>query len=142
MDKCISFEEWDNETFVRNIAKFDEAERRACFEAARRGMIPADRAVEIPDVSEWPEWATSVVTVWSRQKEKWTTEISRISKLVPAWVPKDWEPVIFAKPEDDTTLHGVYFGGEIHYGDLYYTARGMRYTKFDPAKIGRPWSEI
>lgn len=61
---------------------------------------------------------------------------------IPAWKPKDGEQVIFAKPEDDTVLLGVYYKGEIHCGDLYYTADGMRYAELDIAKLGKPWSEI
>ncbi len=118
------------------------------FAAGRVGMIPEDETVRIPPVSEWPNWAVGIEMTFTQQDSLGSQSSVQCKKLLyiprptPAWVPQDWEPVIFAKPEDDTTLHGVYFKGEIHFGDIYYTASGMRYAKFDASKIGKPWDEI
>lgn len=105
------------------------------------GYFKPGEEVEIRDKGSDGDFMCAEIVVLN--KDAIPVNHNRIEiRRIPAWKPKDWEHVIFAKPEDDTVLLGVYYKGEIHYGDLYYTADGIRYAELDVSKLGKPWSKI
>ena len=77
---------------------------RGVVHGARLHMIPEDEAGIIPKLEDWPEWAKSYKVYGrfedgNRYSVELDKEIASIPRPIPEWVPKDFEPVICAKPE-------------------------------------------
>lgn len=148
--KAITFEEWWEKTVGTGV--WTTLERMAAhdaFHASRVGMVPEDECVRLPKMEEYPEWATSVVLVWSRQEEPWTTEIGRVSRPTPAWTPKVGDAVFFSVTVSLSVGDVVCVGIVSDVNSKGYCAvnndKTTHYKKvkpFDATKIGKPWDEI
>lgn len=148
MDKLMSYEEWlrswDRGIFMRE-AMIDGGIPKELWYAARQGMIPADRAIEIPDVSEWPEWAEEVRVFFSNSKDgdaHYGTFIRTITRPVHVWVPKEGEPVFVGNSVSVGIVERKMDSGRIKIQGYVFPTEEENLKPFDPAKIGRPWSEI
>lgn len=147
--KSLTFEEWDS--LATNLATDDGPFWEALFNAARQGMIPADRAIEVPDVGEWPRHATAIrVTYdWDCVDEAiGAPVIAVIPRPVPAWTPKVGDAV-FANDTEDSgyiltlKIHDIDDEGRCEMVDHFGTWWHRTHLKlFDQAKIGLPWEEI
>lgn len=159
MDKALTFEEWRKEYNTRYKGILNEDMALMVWDAARIGMIPADRAVEIPDVSEWPEWAKTVCLFYSEYVDKYGGYIcrdgdiiTRITIPVPAWVPKVGDRVFALVVRIDEGKEKRFVGiDEIASFDasVYPVMKSNGYAAdpkfikpFSPEKIGLPWEEI
>lgn len=115
---------------------------------ARIGYLLADRAIEVPEVGEWPERATHADLCFSRQVNGCEFIERRLSipRPVPAWfVPNNGDAVFFMY--NDCLMVGKV--KEHHRNGLDVECNGEIFPcsdngvkKFDPAKIGLPWEEI
>ena len=119
-NNAMTFEEWwTSKPMYKDLKEAFEA----TFNAGRIGHLPADRAIEVPDVGEWPEWATAIQTryvnipksdyedgdYWDRttgcggsKALGWTdqwTEIQFIPRPVTEWVPKAGDAVFVNHPQ-------------------------------------------
>lgn len=69
-EKAMTFEEWwdSPETDAEVREGFSRDDAIVLWNAARQGMIPAHKAVVIPEVWEWPEDATHVELVYINER--------------------------------------------------------------------------
>jgi len=120
------------------------------FLLARRGTIPAEGAISVPDVGEWPEWADEIRVVYAHNSGRVVYRvpiIKIIPRPIPAWTPKVGEVVFFRDPNmvHVAVIHGIDRGirYEVQKADGQFDGGTITTIKpFDPAKIGKPWSEI
>ncbi len=148
--KPMTFEEWDFEFNGNDNRDETEMIRRGWFNAARIGMIPEDGAIRIPPEKEWPEDALAIKVEYvtkARLAAISPWEIKIIPRSKPAWAPKVGEAVFM----DDRDQSGHILVGVVasFNGDGYAmvgtpdTHWYLDYLKpFNPAYIGKPWSEI
>lgn len=148
-----TFEEWWERFPVDNRLSGPKKDFESIFKSAREGMIPADRAIEVPDVGEWPEWADCVVLHYGGCNVQ-VSNIAVIPRPVPTWVPKVGDAV-FALDTNQTTVivaivkeiknqHDAiidYFG-RICVHAVSFSGSKIFCKPFDASKIGKPWSEI
>lgn len=154
----MSFEEWiadySDRVDTSTSAWTDDA--KDAFESARLGMIPAENAVVIPPVSEWPVWSKGIVAVHSNDSrsecEDWPESdgyVAFIDKPVPAWVPKVGEAVFVVRGTDvDVSVcrfshvdeHGIWRVVTVKGQEQGFTDSLVK--PFHPDHIGKPWGEI
>ena len=146
-NKPMTFEEWFNENGRRIEERICQLER--CFNDARIGYIPADRAIEVP--SDWPKWADCAALFWLDDDDpRSTTGMAefagvRVSRPVPAFVPVCGDPVFFMY--NDCLMVGKVVqhhrnGLDVECNGEIFPCQDSGVKKFDPSKIGLPWSEI
>lgn len=158
-DKMLTFEEWAKKHCIQ-----DELNINAVFEDARVGMIPAENAVVIPPVSEWPEWATGVRMVfeeggaWNTPTSTGVSSTSQRIKTVPeTHIPRP-KPVWVPQVGDRVFLLWDFIGCPyVQVGKLVQVnginvqvlvdgverAWGLANVKpFHESHIGKPWDEI
>lgn len=146
-EKVLTFEEWAKKHCIQ-----DELNIKEVFEDARQGMIPAENAVAIPPVSEWPEDADYVALFWYNGHvgiDEGETAIKLIPRPKPVWTPKAGEAVFTNGDDGEGVLYAVV--------TEVVTGEGVRVTfpdgdyglyDFDRVKpgnmkyFGKPWSEI
>lgn len=147
--KALTFEEWyekEGQAYVEEVV-------RKSWNAAREGMIPADRAIEVPDVGEWPAGSKGISIRFADYDEEYFDDlvagwnIKYIPRPVPAWVPKVGDPVFAVFGESTECRFSVarYEGnGRVTWpnGRLSEVGEVDRCKPFDASKIGKPWSEI
>lgn len=152
-EKTIEFEDWKKYLGIYVGAKWSlevtKDELEDWFRVARQGMIPADRAVEIPEV--WPDgydgirvaFGISVLPEPPRQQF-----IAWIPKPISAWIPRVGDPV-FVDYDRGGDIRVYRFEGMDGEKEMYIGPYGDRTMclpserkPFDPAKIGKPWSEL
>lgn len=122
------------------------------FASGRQGMIPAENAVVIPDVSEWPDDAIAIHFSYASATACYSGMqiISRIPRPKPVWVPKVGEAVFFCTTDLTGQVARV-IGFEIDHPNCWSVINADGNTilpskehvkPFHPDHIGKPWSEI
>lgn len=123
-NKPMTFEEWDK--IVCEFANMSGPFWELIFHAARQGMIPADRAIEVPD-DNWakaPKNADSYCIIFGRLAEGWedVTEhydpewfVGPIPRPTPAWTPKVGDAVFLQDSTDGHTFHRSSFQSNIRH---------------------------
>lgn len=144
MGKSLTYEEWKESLGLGDLPL------RGAFDKARVGMIPAENAVVIPDVSEWPRHATgiNVTYAWDCFDEAiGSPVIAYIPRPKPVWVPRVGDRV-FALDTTDGMVHvGVI--EEVNGNMSLVTSCGKKgwfhnkeLKPFNDSYIPKPWSEI
>lgn len=109
------------------------------LEAARLGYVPRSETIQIPDVKDWPQWATGISARFLATKPKYYSGVGfcydrstafsgkydgdgsdqwseiqfipRPDVPIPKWTPSIGDPVFFRHPLDEYTIHvGIYQG--------------------------------
>ena len=124
---------------------------RQTWNAARLGMIPAEGAIAVPDVGEWPTWAECAILCWSSEVDfRGASRLEfagvRIVRPAPEWSPKvgvavfaynggmPWIAVV------ESINDGVPFV-RCSDGDKSNWSLG-NIKPFSEKSIGKPWEEI
>jgi len=150
-NKPMTFEEWYRSTPISMPPTLKET-----WNAARLNMIPADRAIEVPDVGEWPEDAEGLAVCFMFEHE-WENQVdwSRIKYIprpVPTWVPDVGDAVFVNHPQKiridcygvipvckvKEILNGYYELEAIP--NIAWNVESLK--PFDPEKIGLPFDQI
>lgn len=154
--KPREFEEWKN---IPCTVDTRDEHMEILWNIAREGMIPADQAIKVPPVEEWPEWATEIKFSYMGSNglsRKFISTIPRPVPAVPKWTPKVGDRVFAMTSFDFLGIVGIEIiipalsGGpdtffvRLSTGDeSSISPYGIGYLKpFDASKIGLPWSEI
>ena len=160
-NKAMTFGEWWNGFDLPSeitTAKTLTTEAEIIWNAARLNTIPADRAIEVPDVGEWPIRANSVILSYSpfsteqqNRKGLWGL-IKHIPRPVPAFVPRINDMVFFIDHKGHVDIGRIVTDGSDGSDGSNPSIRRSRnvdyYTQvknikpFDPSKIGLPWEAI
>jgi len=117
---------------------------------ARIGYIPADRAIEVPDVGEWPEDANEIRVEWAHNSGGVIYKyplIAVIPRPVPAFIPEVGD-LCFCRFENETI--GIGRCDAVNEDGWQFMTMNFDHTvrmfsdvkKFNPSKIGLPWEEI
>jgi hypothetical protein len=143
--KPLEFEEWDAKKADHWNGDYAK-DRLELWEAARQGMIPADRAMEIPEVGEWPDEAKGIsIRFCDFDEEYWNDLVAAqrilyIPRPTPAWTPKSGEAVYAG------SSCNVVIPTRIENGIVYTDGWGSYNTSsckpFSESAIGKPWGEI
>jgi len=143
---------WKDLHSLDSPIQWSEREIKRAFDMARIGYIPADRAIEVPD--DWPEWAECAVLVWCKDfdyRGPTRTEFAgvRVPRPVPAFVPRINDMVFFIDHKGHVDIGRIVTNGSDGSNPSIRRSRNVDYytqvenvKKFDPSKIGLPWSEI
>lgn len=149
-NKPMSFTGWWNLNRGFNHHNLDVVQiAETAWNDARIGYIPADRAIEVPEVGEWPEWANCVVVHYGGCDVQ-VSNIATIPRPVPAWTPKvgdavfaynggmPWVAKVIPEPEGTkvSDFYVVCSDGQ----ESWWGKDGLK--PFDHAKIGLPWEEL
>lgn len=150
----MNLEEWKKIVDTYSLSKESQ------FDLARRGTIPADQAIKVPPVEEWPEWAKGIMVYFCQEPEEEflgkgnvIDYIHKQASAVPKWTPKVGDVVFAGYPKTEI---GKIVKGPMLYRGLgtgnAYTVKLMNGTEhdwdardiklFSPEKIGLPWEEI
>ena len=82
--ELMTFEEWwQTKPMYKDLKEAFEA----TFNAARLGTIPAENAIEVPEVGDWPEWAKGVRLYYTKFSDTDDGDIVFIPRPVPVFVP-------------------------------------------------------
>ena len=120
------------------------------IQLSRLNTIPADRAIEVPDVGEWPKGSRGITILFTdgtqrdwddfRRGNEW--KIAYIPRPVPAWTPKVGDAVFYANGCNVTLVKDGFTG------DCLVSTKDFGFVPIDQLKpfresaIGLPWSEI
>jgi hypothetical protein len=163
MEKVLDFDEWFGKN--KNLIPFGTIESMESFfktvwHSARQGMIPADRAVEVPEVSEWPDWAIGVRLVfeetgmWRDSGYPGGQTVRQVQNTwfprpTPQWSPKIGEAVFYRKNDGEIgvgTAHKHFDLPERWYvtqlDGTTYVVWEKDMKSFHPEAIGLSWGEI
>jgi len=144
MEKMLSFEEW--EKYTNTTETSGSQYWKDIFDKARQGVIPADRAIEVPPVSEWPEQAKGIVLSYtSGVEDDWSPSrltVGYFSRPTPQWSPKEGEPCLFE--DEGRAVAGFIFNGQLFARGLMVAdwKKTRKTSPFRPEVIGLSWGEI
>ena len=139
----MKFDFWrDNDSCV---PIFSDDIWQACLEA--NGLDSPNAIVIDPNKLDWPDGADTAILAYYEGERAFVKMSMKliISRPAPAWQPKDGDPV-FVNASIDKLGKIIKKDGEAFIvrrqnGDEErWCSRSIK--PFDPAKIGKPWSEI
>lgn len=163
--KVLTFEEWyekEGQAYVEEVV-------RKSWNAAREGMIPAGRAIEVPHYSTWRRVANldrydqpigyvvvGFPTLYTKEgqeedKPRFLKDGTPLDYLgyvpAPTWTPKIDEPVFALSLKQEVWVAKVNSMNNgvpvIVCSDGGESAWGLNHLKpFDASKIGKSWDEI
>lgn len=139
-NKPMSKDEWLL-TFGKYLINAEVA-----FDAARQGMIPADRAIELDweGIGKDADTANIIYQTWGRIVDNSTF----IPRPTPAWTPKVGDAVFVDDTEDSgyilaLKIHDIDKEGRCEMVDHFGTWWHRTHLKpFDSAKIGLSFDQI
>jgi len=127
-------------------------EHEATWNAAREGMIPADQAVKVPPVEEWPSRAIGIAWFYTYLpvhdlKGVDATGAFFFPRPTPTWMPKVGEPVFFKIQPRGTLITALVdrvVGNtvEIKHDGIRLGGLISDVKPLDVSKIGLPWEKI
>jgi hypothetical protein len=147
MEKMLSFEEWMDEFQCRGLTM------QQILDKARQGLIPADRAIEVPPVEQWPSDAMSISIDFMDESDNYIGSVCEdISRPRPQWSPQIGEAVFCLSDEKVPTIYiGKVTGkGSLRESNLMVKTHDGQTGEwtigalkpFDQSKIGLRWGEI
>ena len=154
MEKILSFEEWWG-TKIPDRQSTAYAYAESAWNAARQGLIPADRAIEVPPVEQWPKWAKRISVLFDGAEQPLADKLglAGIIAIFPRptsqWSPQIGEAVFIVRGDDiDVSVcrfshideHGIWRVVTVKGQEQGFTASLVK--PFDQSKIGLPWSQI
>lgn len=160
MEKMMTFEEWDKLSPFHFGTKSAEEYKRDLFQMARKGMIPAENAVVIP---EWPndKDIVGVVIGWDcngpgchleEEGKDYYKLIKYIPRPKPVWVPKVGEAVFLNPIEAHKPIYvGIIEHPDCDDSEQFFARYGRndrcywyidRIKPFHESHIGKPWDAI
>lgn len=147
-DKMMTFEEWCKKHDMDQDNQFVVA----MFHDARLGTIPAENAVVIPDVSEWPNDMTHLCVEAYDEHGSWWKKLAEIPRPKPVWVPRIGEKCFYELKIMNSGLELSHIA--VEECDFECDSKVMRMKPsgiairfidlkpFHSDHIGKPWDEI
>lgn len=146
MEKMLTFEEWCKKHGMNQ----NSALVVAMFHEARIGTIPAENAVVIPPVGEWPDDALAIHFSYASATACYSGMqiISRIPRPKPVWVPQVGEAVFVLRDVRGNVNVGIVTqtGWEEKVEVTIFGNTKQEWIPdvkpFHESHIGKPWDEI
>lgn len=152
MENVLDYDEWA--IYINQTKMSGSQYWRDIFDKARQGMIPADRAIEVPEA--WPSWSKGAVLFFTDETietcREWPENegyVGYVSKPIPQWSPKIGEAVFYRKNDGETgvgTAHKHFDLPERWYvtqlDGTAYVVWEKDMKPFRPEAIGLSWGEI